>query len=79
MVNWTVGVADPGQPPKSDYKPPGNNNIRLIMPVGDSVNGSCLFDITTTAGRKIMSVCRMGFPCKAKVVLDNSEPADVLL
>ena len=69
-ANWTVGVAD-GTP---------HDTTRLIIPftIGEPIGDSCLFDITTEAGKKIMSVCQMGMPCKATVVLLN-EPADVYL
>ena len=71
MANWTDGVAD--------YSP--RDNTRLIMPIDSersTVNSACLFDIKSAAGRKIMSVCQMGFPCKAKVKLSD-EPADVYI
>jgi hypothetical protein len=69
MANWTGGVPD--------YTPLGDT--RLIMPIdSESINAACLFDIKSDAGRKIMSVCQMGFPCKATVKLGN-EPADVFI
>jgi hypothetical protein len=71
MANWTDGVAD--------YSP--GDDTRLIMPIDSehsTVNAACLFDIKSKAGRKIMSVCQVGFPCKASVTLSN-EPADVFI
>jgi hypothetical protein len=71
MANWTDGVAD--------YTPGGDT--RLIMPIDSehsTVNSACLFDIKSEAGRKIMSVCQMGFPCKARVKLSD-EDADVYI
>jgi len=71
MSNWTDDVAD--------YSP--RTDDRLIMPINSShstVNSACLFDAKSQAGKKIMSVCQMGFPCKAKVKLSD-EPADVYI
>jgi hypothetical protein len=71
MANWTDAAAD--------YTPP--DNTRLIMPIdpeNSTVNSACLFDINSEAGRKIMSVCQMGFPCKAAVKLSD-DPADVFI
>src|SRR5262245_46241241 len=53
-VNWTEGVAN-GSP---------DNGGRLIR--ADEINRSCLFDQNSAAGRKILAVCQMGFPCEVK-------------
>ena len=69
MDNWTDYVAD--------Y----THETRLIMPIDSekpTVNDACLFSVKSEAGRKILSVCQMGFPCKAKVRLSD-EPADVFI
>jgi hypothetical protein len=65
-ANWTGGV------PNST----SDDGTRLIR--GDDINGSCLFSLESAAGRKIMSVCEMGFPCEVKAQL-KSEPADVFI
>jgi hypothetical protein len=71
MANWTDGVAD--------YTP--YDDTRLIMPIDpehSTVNSACLFDVKSEAGKKILNVCQMGFPCEAKVRLSD-EPADVYI
>jgi hypothetical protein len=73
MANWTNFVAD---------LTPVLDSSRLIVPIGEgSINDACLFDVTMRSGQKIMTVCKMGRPCEAKVVLANSidHPADVNL
>jgi hypothetical protein len=71
MDNWTDGVADFT----------ANDETRLIMPIDSekpTVNDACLFTVKSEAGRKILGVCQMGFPCKARVRLSD-EPADVFI
>jgi hypothetical protein len=65
-TNWTEGVAN--------FAP--DNGTRLIW--ADDINGSCLFDLASAVGRKIMSVCEMGFAREVKARLKD-EPADVYI
>jgi hypothetical protein len=72
-ANWTEGVAN--------FSP--DNGTRLIR--ADNINESCLFSVTSPAGRKIMGVCEkimgvceMGFACEVKAQLKNEE-ADVYI
>jgi hypothetical protein len=65
-ANWTEGAAN--------FSP--DDGTRLIR--ADDINGSCLFTLALPAGRKIISVCKMGFACEVKAQLKN-EPADVFI
>jgi|SRR5215471_15666914 len=63
-ANWTEGVAN-GTP---------DGGSRLIR--ADEINSSCLFEQNSVAGKKILAVCRMGFPCEVKALV-NGEDSDV--
>jgi hypothetical protein len=58
-VNWTEGVAVRGR----------DDGTRLIR--ADDINESCLFEKNSAAGKKILAVCRMGFPCNVKARVDD--------
>jgi hypothetical protein len=68
-VNWTEGV--------SDKDSATLDNTFLIR--ADNINDSCLVRRDSTAGKKVLAVCWFGYPCKARVTINDEDEADVFI
>jgi hypothetical protein len=66
-VNWTEGVSD---------KDSANLDDSFLIRA-DDITASCLFTRNSAAGKKVLAVCWFGYPCKARVTINDEDEADV--